>query len=67
MYAALVAIAEPMGTDELVPTFADDQLIAKALNSLCQFGVLSQHDLSRPLADFDLSELATAELEQVRY
>lgn len=67
MYAPLVACAEPMGSDDLVLTFTDDPLIAKALNPLSQFEVLSRHDLSRPLADFDLSELGRAELEQVQY
>ncbi|PSR67685.1 hypothetical protein C8258_14700 [Nocardia sp. MDA0666] len=67
MYAPLVTIAEPMGSNEVVLTFTDDPPIAEALSFFSRFEVLSRHDLSRPLAGFDLSELGTAELEQVRY
>ncbi|OBA40063.1 hypothetical protein A5789_17620 [Nocardia sp. 852002-51101_SCH5132738] len=57
MYAPLVAIAEPMPSYELTLTFADDPELAGAFKSLSRFAVLSRHELSRPMADFDLSEL----------
>ncbi|MFF0455446.1 hypothetical protein [Nocardia africana] len=66
-YAPLVALAEPMQSCELGLTFVDDPHVARAFASLSRFEVLSPHDLSRPPADFDLSELGTIELEQIRH
>ncbi|MFC9432471.1 hypothetical protein [Nocardia sp. NPDC057030] len=63
----LVAVAEPIGPDEVVPVFVCDPQLTEVISCISQFRVLTPTELATPLAECDLSELGEAELAQIRY
>lgn len=62
----LLALAQPPGEDAVL-SFVDDAAVVRSLAVYEPYRLMCPAELSMPVARADLSDLATAEVDQIRY